>query len=57
MEIWKYDGKEIYIRMIQLFKEIWALRYIPQDWNTSIVVPIHDKGEKIIVLTIEEYHF
>ena len=42
MELWKYGGKEIYIRLLQLslFNEIWAQGNIPLDWNTFIVIPI-----------------
>ena len=48
MELWKYGEKEIYIRLIQLYNEIWAQGNIPLDWNTLIVIPIHKKREKNI---------
>ena len=58
IKLWKFGGKEIYIRLVQLLNEIWTQGNIPLEWNTSIVIRIYKKGEKKkIAQTTEENHF
>jgi hypothetical protein len=46
VELWKYGGKALYIRLVQLFNDIWAQGKIPRVWKTSLLIPIDKKGDK-----------
>ncbi|GFG35870.1 hypothetical protein Cfor_05242 [Coptotermes formosanus] len=48
MELWKYSGKVLCIRIVQLVNDIWAQGKITSDWKTSLPIPIHKKGDKSV---------
>ena len=44
-ELIKYGGIEG--EMHKLIQEIWKEEYMPEEWNISLIVPIHKKGNKL----------
>ena len=41
----------------KLIISIWKKEKLPEEWKESIIVPIHKKGIKRIVIFIGAYHF
>jgi hypothetical protein len=56
-ELIKAGGRTIRCAIHKLVISIWNKEELPDEWKESIIVPIHKKGEKQIVITIGEYHF
>jgi hypothetical protein len=48
-------GKTLLSEMRKLIKLIWNKEELSHQWKVSIVVPIHKKGDKTLVI-IEAYH-
>ena len=46
MELWKYGGKKLKIRLLQLFNLIWNEGRIPEEWYTANIVNIYKKGSR-----------
>ncbi|MGR0202196.1 hypothetical protein [Klebsiella pneumoniae] len=43
-EFIKYGGQEL-VKVLQgLFQETWNSGIVPEDWNFSVIIPIHKKG-------------
>jgi hypothetical protein len=45
-ELLKYGGKEIRNKLHLLITKIWQTESLPNEWLTSLIVPIHKKGDK-----------
>jgi hypothetical protein len=35
---------------------IWNMEELPDQWKESIIVPIHEKGDKLTLIIIVGYH-
>lgn len=46
MEAWRYGGTAIRKGLIKLIKKIWKGDSIPEDWETSVVLPLYKKGDQ-----------
>jgi len=46
MEAWKLAGVHLEKEVIELIKAVWRKGRIPKDWKTSVVVPLHKRGDK-----------
>ncbi|XP_054084799.1 uncharacterized protein LOC128921370 [Zeugodacus cucurbitae] len=47
-ELFKYGGEELIRCMHQLLCRIWSEESMPDDWNLSVLCPIHKKGDPTI---------
>ena len=56
-ELIKAGGRTIYLEIHKLIISIWKKEKLPEEWKESVIVPIHKKGNKQIVMIIEAYHF
>ena len=56
-ELIKAGGRTIYLEIHKLITSIWKKEKLPEEWKESIIVPIHKKGVKQIVIIIGAYHF
>jgi hypothetical protein len=56
-ELIKAGGRIIWSESHKLFISIWNKEELPEEWKESVIVPIYNKGEKQIVVIIEEYNF
>lgn len=45
MEAWRYGGEEIKKGLEELLRKIWKEDQIPEDWKSSIIVPIYKRGD------------
>ena len=48
-ELIKAGGRTIRCAMHKLIISIWIKEELPDEWKESIIVPIHKKGDKILV--------
>ena len=46
MEAWKYGGAAIRKGLTVLIKKIWLGDSIPEDWKTSVILPLYKKGDQ-----------
>jgi len=53
----KAGGRTIRRAIHELIIAIWNKEELPEEWNESVIVPIHKKGDKQSVITIGAYHF
>jgi hypothetical protein len=53
----KAGGSTIRGAIHKLIIAIWNKEEMPGEWKESIIVPIHKKGIKQIVITVGAYHF
>lgn len=55
MDIWrKYTIRE---GLVDLMKQIWKERIIPEDWKISVMVPIYKKGNQEKTKNRGEFHY
>ncbi|XP_049304006.1 uncharacterized protein LOC125776321 [Bactrocera dorsalis] len=47
-ELFKHGGEELIRSMHQLLCRIWSDESMPNDWNLSVLCPIHKKGDPTI---------
>ncbi|XP_049315624.1 uncharacterized protein LOC125779109 [Bactrocera dorsalis] len=47
-ELFKHGGEELIRSMHQLLCKIWSDESMPNDWNLSVLCPIHKKGDPTI---------
>ena len=53
----KEGGRTIRYQIHKLIVSIWNKEELSEEWKESIIVPIHKKGLKQIVVIIGAYHF
>ena len=56
-ELIKARGGKIYGDIHKLITSIWKKEKLPEEWKESIIVPIHKKEIKQIVIIIGVFHF
>jgi hypothetical protein len=56
-ELIKAGGSAIRCAIHKLIIAVWNKEELPGEWKESIIVPIHKKGVKHIVITIGAYQF
>jgi len=56
-ELIKAGSRTICLEIHKLITPIWKKEKLPEEWKESILVSIHKKGIKEIVIIIEAYHF
>jgi hypothetical protein len=50
-ELIKAGGRTIHCAIHKLLISIWNKEELPEEWKELIIVPIHKKGDKQIVIT------
>jgi hypothetical protein len=53
-ELIKAGGETLYSEIHKLICSVWNMEELPQQWKESIIIPIHEKGDRLIVIIIEE---
>ena len=56
-ELIRAGGRTICLEIHKLITSIWKKEKLPEEWKESIIVPIHKKGDKQIVIIIGAFHF
>jgi len=56
-ELIKAGCRTICLEIHKLITSIWEKEKQPEVWKESIIVPIHKKGDKNILIIIETYQF
>jgi len=46
MELWKFEGKELKIHLLELFNNKIDKNQMPQEWETVMLINTHKKGTK-----------
>ena len=44
MALWKFGGNKLKIHLLGLFNNITDKNQMPQEWETRMVINIHNKG-------------
>jgi hypothetical protein len=44
------------LRSKNSFNSVCNKKELPQQWKEFIIVPVYKKGDKLIVVIIQEYH-
>jgi len=44
MELWKFGGNKLKMHILKLFNKITDKNQMPQEWETGMVINIHEKG-------------
>ena len=44
--LWKAGGAAARCRLTAIIANIWSSSSFPSDWKTSVVIPLHKKGDK-----------
>jgi hypothetical protein len=56
-ELIKAGGETIRQNIHKLITSIWNKEELPEEWKEPIIVPIHTKGIKHIVIIVGIFHF
>jgi hypothetical protein len=56
-KLFKEGGRTIRSSIHKLIISIWNKGKLPEEWKESIIILIHKKGIKWIVISIGTYHF
>jgi hypothetical protein len=56
-KLFKEGGRTFRSSIHKLIISIWNKEKLPEDWKESIIIPIHKKGIKQIVIIIGAYNF
>jgi hypothetical protein len=56
-ELIKVGCRTLCFQIHKLITSIWKREKLPEEWKELIIVPIHKKGIKPIVIIIGAYHF
>ena len=56
-ELFKAGSRTICLEILRLITSIWKQDKLSEVWKQSIILPIHKKGIKQIVIDIEAYQF
>jgi len=56
-ELIKAGSRTIFLGIHKLITSIWKKEKLPEEWKESIIIRIHKKGDKQIVIIIEAYPF
>ena len=46
MELWKFGGDELKMHILERFNKIIDKNQMPQEWETGMVINVHEKGTK-----------
>ena len=46
MEAWKFAGKRVWRRVVELMRRIWREGTIPQDWRNGIIIPLQREDKE-----------
>ena len=46
LELIKYRGNKLLNRVYELVRQIWEEERLPEEWNETIIVPIHKRGDR-----------
>jgi hypothetical protein len=55
-ELIQAGGEMLLSTIHKLINSIWNREQLPDQWKESIIVPIHKKGDKTVIITME-YHY
>ena len=56
-ELIKAGGRTICLEIHKIITSIWKKEKLPEEWKESIIVPIHKKGIKQILIIIGAFYF
>ena len=56
-ELIKVGGITMCLEIHKLITSVWKKEKLPEEWKESIIVHIHKKGIRPIVIIIGAYHF
>ena len=56
-ELIKAGGRTVCLEIHKLITSTWNKEKLPEEWKESIIVPIHRRGIKEIIVIIGAYHF
>lgn len=46
IELWKYGGIILHLRLLHLYNKCWKYNRVPEEWNTAKVISIFKKGNR-----------
>ena len=52
-ELYRYASKNLLHKFLNFLNICWIYGDIPEEWRTTIFIPIHKKETEIIQMTIE----
>jgi hypothetical protein len=47
-KLWRSGGADLIAVLFHLIMEAWNTEQMPREWHTSIICPIHKKGDKLV---------
>jgi len=49
MEAWRFGGMVIKKGLTEVIQKVWKEAKIPEEWRTSIIVPLYKKGDPNVI--------